>query len=159
MILSGPGIAWLGLLSAASLCFAQDPPEAAQDVQAATYDCEEKLVNKGLPAMIESASSSELRSALEHHLGEIRGHVAALERVFAVLGAEANTKDNDIIDEMTKAAKDSAAHLEGGALVNSSFRSDNLRHAAVTRDFSSRTHPQALVFEFRRAELLAVSPQ
>ena len=28
------------------------------------YDCEQKLIKKGLPAMIESANSSELRSAL-----------------------------------------------------------------------------------------------
>jgi ferritin-like metal-binding protein YciE len=80
------------------------------------YDCEQKLVNKGLPAMIESASSRELRSALEHHLGETRGHVAGLERVFSILGVKADTKDNDIIDEMMKAAKDSAAHIEDSPL-------------------------------------------
>jgi periplasmic protein TonB len=36
MILSRAGILWLGLLLAASLCFAQDPPKAAQNVQPAT---------------------------------------------------------------------------------------------------------------------------
>ena len=30
------------------------------------YDCERKLAEKGLPAMIEAARSSELRSALQH---------------------------------------------------------------------------------------------
>jgi periplasmic protein TonB len=30
------GIPWFGLLLAASVCFAQDPPKAGQDVQAAT---------------------------------------------------------------------------------------------------------------------------
>ncbi len=37
------------------------------------YDCERKLVEKGLPAMIEAARSSELRTALQHHLQETRG--------------------------------------------------------------------------------------
>jgi ferritin-like metal-binding protein YciE len=32
------------------------------------YDCEKKLVNKGLPAMIDNAGSPELRMALQHHL-------------------------------------------------------------------------------------------
>ena len=35
MILPRAGIPWLGLLLAASLCFAQDPPKAGQDVQPA----------------------------------------------------------------------------------------------------------------------------
>jgi ferritin-like metal-binding protein YciE len=80
------------------------------------YDCEQKLVDKGLPAMIESASSTELRSALEHHLGETRGHASRLARVFAAIGAEPKTTDNDVIDQMMKAAKDSTAHIEDSPL-------------------------------------------
>jgi|SRR5579872_2724756 len=76
------------------------------------YDCEQKLVNKGLPAMIDSAGSPELRSALEHHLGETRGQVARLERIFTAIGAEPKTNDNDILQEIMKAAKDSTAHIE-----------------------------------------------
>jgi len=44
------------------------------------YDCERKLVNKGLPSMIENASTPELRSALQQHLQETQGHVTRLER-------------------------------------------------------------------------------
>jgi ferritin-like metal-binding protein YciE len=80
------------------------------------YDCEQKLMKKGLPSMIEHASSPELRNALEHHLGETRNHVARLERVFAVIGVEANTKDNDILDEMMSAAKDSVSNIEQSSL-------------------------------------------
>jgi ferritin-like metal-binding protein YciE len=70
------------------------------------YDCEKKLVKKGLPTMIESATSAELRNALEQHLEETRNHVARVERVFSILGADAKTEDNDILDEMTSSAKD-----------------------------------------------------
>jgi len=80
------------------------------------YDCEQKLVEKGLPTMIEKASSLEFRTALEHHLGETRNHVARLERVFASIGVEPNTKGNDILDKIMSAAKDSASNIEESSL-------------------------------------------
>jgi ferritin-like metal-binding protein YciE len=71
-----------------------------------TYDCEQKLVKKGLPSMIEEASSAELRTALEQHLQETKIHVSRLERVFSLIRAEAKTEDNDVLDELTSSAKD-----------------------------------------------------
>jgi ferritin-like metal-binding protein YciE len=70
------------------------------------YDCEQKLVDKGIPSMIKAANSTELRQALEQHLQETRNHVTRLERVFSIVGAEPKTEDNDIIDEITDAAED-----------------------------------------------------
>ena len=80
------------------------------------YDCEDKLVKKGLPAMIESASSRDLRMALEKHLEETRGHVGRLDRVFSETGLKPGSKDNDVIEEMMKAAKDSTAHIDNSPL-------------------------------------------
>jgi ferritin-like metal-binding protein YciE len=80
------------------------------------YDCEQKLANKGIPTMIESASSPELQSALQQHLRETQGHVARLERVFSTLGVDPNTKGNDVIDEITSAAKDSVSNIEASPL-------------------------------------------
>lgn len=80
------------------------------------YDCETKLVNKGLPTMIENASSNELRAALQQHLEQTRGHVARLERVFSACGLEPKAKSNAILDEMTGAAKDSIANIEDRSL-------------------------------------------
>jgi ferritin-like metal-binding protein YciE len=51
------------------------------------YDAEKKLVEKGLPSMIEHASSPELRNALQAHLGETQTHVTRLEPVFGSLGS------------------------------------------------------------------------
>jgi ferritin-like metal-binding protein YciE len=76
------------------------------------YDCEQKLVEKGLPAMIEKASSPELRTALEHHLTETKNQVARLQRVFTSVGIEPDTKSNDIVDKMMSAAKDSVSNIE-----------------------------------------------
>jgi ferritin-like metal-binding protein YciE len=80
------------------------------------YDCEQKLVEKGLPTMIEHASSPELRTALQDHLEETRNHVRRLERVFGAVGMEPNTKGNDILDEMISAAKDSVSNIDDSPL-------------------------------------------
>jgi ferritin-like metal-binding protein YciE len=79
------------------------------------YDCERKLVNNGLPSMIENASTPELRSALQQHLQETQSHVTRLERVFGALGVEPKTQSNDILDKMTSAANDSVSHTEDGS--------------------------------------------
>jgi len=78
------------------------------------HDCEEKLVEKGIPRMIEASSSSELHSAFEQHLEEMRTHVTRLERVFKLIGAEAKKEDNGIIDEITDAADDIISATEDG---------------------------------------------
>ena len=80
------------------------------------YDCEKKLVEKGLPEMIESATSRELRSALEQHLDETRTHVTRLERVFSAIGMAPDTKTNDIFDKMASASKDSKSNIDQSPL-------------------------------------------
>jgi len=80
------------------------------------YDCEKKLADKGLPTMIEKAGSSDLRSALEHHLRETRTHVTRLERVFTAIGKEPDTTTNEIFDKMSGAVKDSISHIEDSPL-------------------------------------------
>src|SRR6185437_13599773 len=71
-----------------------------------TYDCEQKLVKKVLPAMISHATSPELRSALEHHLEATRNHITRRERVCSIVGSEHKTEDNDVREEITSWAKD-----------------------------------------------------
>jgi ferritin-like metal-binding protein YciE len=85
------------------------------------YDCEQKLVDKGIPDMIEASSSPELRNALEQHLEETRNHVTRLEQVFAQIGAEPNTEDNSIIDEMADAADNMVSATEDGSPLRDSL--------------------------------------
>jgi ferritin-like metal-binding protein YciE len=75
------------------------------------YDCEQKLVEKGLPSMIEAAQSPELRTALQHHLQETRGQVTRLESVFSTCRLAPDTKNNSILSEIMDAAKDSASNI------------------------------------------------
>jgi ferritin-like metal-binding protein YciE len=80
------------------------------------YDCEKKLVEKGLPEMIENATSRELRSALEEHLQQTRTHVTRLQRVFSSIGMEPDTKTNEIFDKMASAVKDSKSNIDPSRL-------------------------------------------
>jgi ferritin-like metal-binding protein YciE len=85
------------------------------------YDCEQKLVKKGLPNMIENAASPELKSALQQHLQETQTHVARLEQIFSRLGIKPDTKGNDIFDEMASAAKDSISNIDSSPLRDSAL--------------------------------------
>ena len=80
------------------------------------YDCEQKLVKKGLSTMIEAANSPELRQGLEQHLQETRNHVSRLERVFSLIGFDVKTEGNDVFDEISSAVKDSISEVEDGSL-------------------------------------------
>lgn len=54
------------------------------------YHAEKQLV-KTLPDVIEQAASPELKSAIEEHLQQTKGHVKRLERIFEMLGHEPKT--------------------------------------------------------------------
>jgi ferritin-like metal-binding protein YciE len=79
------------------------------------YDAEQKLVKKGLPKMAESATSAELRTALEQHLEETRNHVMRLERIFSTVGVEPKAEGNDVVDEMTKTVEHMVGATEDGS--------------------------------------------
>jgi ferritin-like metal-binding protein YciE len=85
------------------------------------YDCEHKLVKKGIPTMIENAGSPELRTALEQHLRETQNHIARLEQVFAAIGKQPDTKGNEILDKILSAAKDSVSNIDDSPLRDSAL--------------------------------------
>jgi ferritin-like metal-binding protein YciE len=53
---------------------------------------EEHLVNEVLPQAIREAQHDELRTVLERHLDETRGHVENVEHVFETLGESPRTE-------------------------------------------------------------------
>jgi ferritin-like metal-binding protein YciE len=69
-------------------------------------DCENKLIEKGLPAMIEKAQSADLQTALRKHLEETRNHALRLQKVFSIAAIQPDTKGNSILKEMMSAASD-----------------------------------------------------
>ncbi len=55
------------------------------------YDAENRLV-KALPKVAKAATSEKLRSAVEEHLEQTRGHVDRLKEIFENLGEKASGK-------------------------------------------------------------------
>ena len=80
------------------------------------YDCEQKLVKKGLPRMVDAASTPELRSALQQHLQETQSHVRRVEQVFSIVGKDPNTEKAKILDEMTDEADDVISDIDASPL-------------------------------------------
>src|SRR6202046_411253 len=67
------------------------------------YYAEKRIVG-ALPDMIAKATSPELKSAFEAHLGQTRNHVKRLEQVFQMHGAEPQHVDCPAIDGIIEEA-------------------------------------------------------
>src|SRR5215212_12129717 len=65
------------------------------------YDAEHTIVF-GLQAMDQGASDEELRSAIQNHLEQTRGHIQNLEQVFNHLGQEPFRETNEIAQGAAK---------------------------------------------------------
>jgi ferritin-like metal-binding protein YciE len=119
------------------------------------YDCEQKLVEKGLPTMIDACTSSELRTALQQHLQETRGHVTQLEQVFSSTGIKVDTKSNDILKEMLSAAKDTIDHIDASPLRDAALivNGNQVEHYEIALYGSLAAFAQVLGFESATAVL------
>ncbi len=71
----------------------------------------EKRILTALPKMIDKASSPQLKSAFEAHLGETRNHVSRLEKVFQMHGAKAEAVTCPAIDGIIKEADEVAGEV------------------------------------------------
>ena len=81
------------------------------------YDCEKKLAEKGLPTMIEKATSVELRDSAPSPPRRVsRAAITRLEQVFRAIGIEPKANGNEILDKMMSAAKDSVGHTDETSL-------------------------------------------
>lgn len=72
----------------------------------------EKQILKALPKVIESTGSSELRTALSHHLEETKGHVTRLEQVFQMHNEEAKTETCKGMEGILDEGKEVLSHDE-----------------------------------------------
>jgi ferritin-like metal-binding protein YciE len=65
----------------------------------------EKQIEKSLPKMMDKASDPALKQAFETHLGETKGQVARLERIFQLQGLEAKGVTCEAIDGIISEAE------------------------------------------------------
>ncbi|MFD0763305.1 ferritin-like domain-containing protein [Mucilaginibacter lutimaris] len=77
------------------------------------YWAENHLV-KNLPKMIAAANSAELKTAIEDHLEETKGHVSRLEEIFGLLEEKVIAKKCDAMEGLTKEGEGIIESTEAG---------------------------------------------
>ncbi|SEG57002.1 Ferritin-like metal-binding protein YciE [Bryocella elongata] len=65
---------------------------------------EKQIAEKGLPAMIKAATSSELSSAFQSHLQETQAQIQRLERILDEVEGEANEGKCKVISQLISSA-------------------------------------------------------
>jgi ferritin-like metal-binding protein YciE len=75
------------------------------------YDAENQII-KALPKMIDAANSNQLRTALEEHLEQTRGHVSRLEQIFQMHNEDVKGQKCKGMDGIIDEDKDIVKHDE-----------------------------------------------
>jgi ferritin-like metal-binding protein YciE len=84
------------------------------------YNAEKQLV-KALPKLAKSATSEELRDAIESHLGETEGQVTRLERVFELLDEKPRGKHCAGMAGIIEEGAEVMNEQEGGAVLDANL--------------------------------------
>ncbi|WP_276484184.1 ferritin-like domain-containing protein [Paraflavitalea pollutisoli] len=82
----------------------------------------EKALTKALPKLKKAATTEELRSAIDIHMGQTQEHVNRLEQVFQLLGKKAQAKKCDAMEGLIK---------EGEAVLENTEEGSMTRDAAI----------------------------
>ena len=75
----------------------------------------EKALVKALPKMRTNATSRKLKTAIEDHLEETRGHVTRLEEVFQSIGKKSQAAKCDAMDGLLQEGDDIMKETQPGA--------------------------------------------
>src|SRR3954447_16319535 len=108
----------------------------------------ENTILEMLPQLEQHANDEQLKQALQHHLEETHGHVANLERVFEVLGAEVDDSPCPAIEGLEK---------EGQA--NLKMVDDSLNDQVIISAVCETEHHEIAVYEGLIANAEAMGEQ
>ena len=76
----------------------------------------EKALTKALPKMQKAATTEELQSAIEEHLGQTQEQVLRLEQVFELLGEKPQAKKCDAMEGLIKEGESIVEETEDGSM-------------------------------------------
>lgn len=76
----------------------------------------ENALSKSLPKVSKSANNAELKTAIDGHLKETKGHIKTLEAVFKSIGQEAKGEKCDAMDGLLKETDGLIEEASGHAL-------------------------------------------
>jgi ferritin-like metal-binding protein YciE len=96
------------------------------------WDCEHLLL-KHLPKMSESASSYELKHALDVHTVETKGHVYRLEQAFTRLDRAPAAEKSEPIRILVEESEKMIGHLDRSPLMDASliFSANQIEHYEI----------------------------
>jgi len=106
----------------------------------------EKKILVTLPKMAKAAHSSELKKAFEKHRGETEGHVARLEKVFAVIEKKPQAKTCDAIVGITEEGAEIMKEYKGSPALDAGLlaAAQAVEHYEISRYGTLRTWAQEL---------------
>ena len=95
----------------------------------------EKRIVSALPDMIAKATSPELKSAFEAHLGQTKNHVKRVEQVFQMHGAEPKQVDCPAIDGIIEEADEVGAEIDDKNVLDAALiaSAQAVEHYEMTR--------------------------
>jgi ferritin-like metal-binding protein YciE len=98
------------------------------------YYAEKRIVG-ALPEMIGKATSPQLKSAFESHLGETRNHVRRVEQVFEMHGSKPESVDCPAIDGIIEEAEEVGAEVEDKSVLDAALiaAAQAVEHYEMTR--------------------------
>ena len=98
------------------------------------YYAEKRIVG-ALPDMIAKASSLELKSAFEVHLGQTKNHVKRVEQVFQMHGAQPKQVDCPAIDGILEEADEVGGEIEDKRILDAALiaSAQAVEHYEMTR--------------------------
>lgn len=76
----------------------------------------EKHLVKALGKMQKAATTNELKSAIEDHIGQTEGHVERLEQVFELFGKKPQAKKCEAMEGLTKEGESIVEETEEGSM-------------------------------------------
>jgi len=98
------------------------------------YYAENKIL-KSLPDMIDNATDGQLKSGLQSHFNETKGHVQRLEQVFGMLGQKAKSVDCPAIDGIIEEAEEVTGEVEDKNVLDAAIiaAGQAVEHYEITR--------------------------
>ncbi|MBX3536980.1 MAG: ferritin-like domain-containing protein [Chelatococcus sp.] len=95
----------------------------------------EKKIAKALPDMVKKASNAELKKGFETHLGETQNHIARVEEVFRMHGAQAKAVECPAIDGIIEEAEEIAGDVDDPRVLDAALiaAGQAVEHYEMTR--------------------------
>jgi len=109
----------------------------------------ENAMTKALPKVAKAVSNKSLKTAIEDHLEQTKGHVKTLDRVFKSIGEKASGEKCDAIEGLIKETEGIIDEAEGAIALNATViaAAQAVEHYEISRYGALREWAKVLGYE------------